>query len=871
MPNGEHLPLLRLAGFESAERAGRPRGFQPIHRPNHRRQRERVGRQLARLAEALDARRMALQQELAGVEPELAVVFEIAGTVEELYRAVARVRGMEWLGEFEERDLVPDEDFFRTDKPERPFTGTALLVMSDRRAVEQLLSLWALYEGDEKAKFPQGLARFREVFKLLRKVRPWGPEDRLRATGLQEDWKDRLTWGSETVLAQVELWYRERAEDRRREVEALRRRLARDGGTLVGQSVEIPEIAYLACVVEVPRAVAARLTVGEEVELVRAEEVMFVRPVGQVAVPAGDRAPAATEALPLTGKLPTGEPIAALLDGLPLVGHEYLRNRLIIDDPDDWGSVVPAADRFHGTGMASLILHGESTATEGSLSRPVYVRPVLRPSLAGMEEFPQEQLYVDVLHRAVRRMFDGEGNEPGSASSIIIVNLSIGDRWRPYEGTVSPAARLLDWLAWKYGILFVVSAGNAGDSLDLDVACAHDDFPSLSADQLQKFVWECIRGQAHLRRLFAPAEAMNVLTVGAEHADSASSYQAKHRLDPFRASEGQHRLPSPVSAVGSGVGRSIKPEILTPGGRQLYVARRASSDDRVILRVARTERHPPGQQVASPGGPGAVTAVRYTVGTSNSAALVTRQLARLYEHLPTLFGEGWEEGGPSRRLLVPLLKALVVHSACWGSGQKVIRAVLGGDRNVQKARLGRYLGYGFVDWSRLAGCTPERVTMAAWDEIGSEEGHVYEIPLPKSLSARAVWRRLTITLAYLTPINPFDKRYRLAQVWFTLSEGEDGTDAIKTLLISRQEAHWQAVTRGTVQHEILEGESAAGFGEDARFIVKVNCRPHAGRLERPVPYSLLVSLEVAPGVEVPVYEEVRLRLRQRVAVQAKTV
>ena len=303
-----------------------------------------------------------------------------------------------------------------------------------------------------------------------------------------------------------------------------------------------------------------------------------------------------------------------------------------------------------------------------------------------------------------------------------------------------------------------------------------------------------------------------------------------------------------------------------PGGRQLYQLLFAPGTEHVRLRATSLPRAAPGQQVAAPGEPGVLTAIRYTCGTSNSAALTTRAAAWLYDRLPDLFGNVLEER-PPRPYLVPLLEGLLVHGASWGSGQDVLRPLIGGDLTTQKVRLGRYLGYGFVDTSRLDGCAEERVTLAAWGEIGAEEGHLYRVPLPASLDAKQLWRRLTITLAYLTPINPFDKRYRRAQVWFTLKDEDQGLETPEVLGVTRQEAHWQAATRGTVQHEILAGERAVGFGPEGEIVIKVNCTEHAGRLRELVPYALIVSLEVAPGTEVPVYQEVEVRLRQRVPVR----
>ena len=43
-----------------------------------------------------------------------------------------------------------------------------------------------------------------------------------------------------------------------------------------------------------------------------------------------------------------------------------------------------------------------------------------------------------------------EGDEPAVAPSVRIINVSIGNRSQPFDREVSPLARLLDWLSWKY-------------------------------------------------------------------------------------------------------------------------------------------------------------------------------------------------------------------------------------------------------------------------------------------------------------------------------------------------------------------------------------------------------------------------------------
>jgi len=838
-----------------------------------------VGLQLQRLQSAFDNRRLELRGELAGVEPELALVIETVGSVDRFRKAVAKIPGLEWLAEEPVEEMEPGEDFFKKDKEGEPIGGTLYLVMSDRRAVEQLLSLWKRYRHDEKVKLEKNLNPWREAFKHARTIRAWGPEDRLRDTGLLEDWRDRLAWGSDTVRAQVELWFRSQEEHRRRQLRELEWHLHGSGGRLAGQSVVIPEIAYHACVVEVPRSVAADLVQRREIDLLRCEGITFLRPVGQMVVFPVDEEPASgledvPEAKP---PAPQGaEPLVALLDGLPLEGHDQLRGRLRIDDPDNWAAETPAAHRHHGTAMASLIAQGdlvETSATE-PLHRPLYVRPVLHSSSAGSagprELIPEDVLEVDLVHRAVRRMLEGEGEDGPVAPEVLVVNFSIGDLARPYERHISPLARLLDWLAWKYRVLFVVSAGNPACAESLELACSREEFRSMTLEELRRCCWQALVEHAHLRRVLAPAESINALTLGGEHADAVRQYEPRGRIDLFGV-EDDYRLPSPVTAFGNGVNRSLKPEILAPSGRQLYRERYSTNDGGTVLETARLTVLPPGQRVAAPGRePGRTDQTRYMCGTSNAAALTTRAAAQVLERLPDLLATESPTFLPDRRFLVPLVKGLLVHGARWGATRNLLEVLLAGEDGSgppERLALGRFLGYGFPSGDVLQGCHDQRATLCGWNELGDGEGHVYRIPLPPSLNGVRAWRRLTVTLAWLTPINPLDRRYRRAHLWFDPKASSEDIDSTKLLKVARCEADGRATRRGTVQHEVLEGERAAGFADDDELVLKVSCRADAGDLDESVPYALVVSLEVAPALQVPVYEELRVRLRPRARVR----
>ena len=71
---------------------------------------------------------------------------------------------------------------------------------------------------------------------------------------------------------------------------------------------------------------------------------------------------------------------------------------------------------------------------------------------------------MDKIHEAVRRLFEPEAGQV--ASNVRIINLSIGIRYREFYNIISPLARLLDWLSYKYRVLFIVSAGNHPEAID---------------------------------------------------------------------------------------------------------------------------------------------------------------------------------------------------------------------------------------------------------------------------------------------------------------------------------------------------------------------------------------------------------------------
>ena len=818
----------------------------------------------------MEKRRIALHGNALGLQPEQVLVLETIGSVASFVNVVRRIDGLEWLADQDIDGIPPAHGFEDPKEPDKTLKGQVFLVMTDQQALHEMRRQFTLWKEDDAAPFPSGLAPLKHVFKQLNDIRPWSIEDRIRETDLLEDWADRLTYGIDDVPFEAELWFREDRKDRELAEAELRRVVASSGGEVVGQCV-VPEISYHAVLGRLPTVAVNTLAEDHEafrnIRLLQCEQIMHVRPVGQcTTVPGDDGSAGPADDSARTQRrspppLPDGLPIVALFDGMPLAGHNLLDGRIVVDDPDGYEASYQARERQHGTGMASLICHGDLDEERVSLTSPVYVRPLMQPRRGYeqqfVEEIPEHVLPVDLFHRAVRRLFESEGDEAPSAPSVRVIVLAVGDRARPFLREMSPWARLLDWLAWKYRILFIVSAGNHLQPIQLDVPRA--ELQQLTDEDRGQAILKAVTADTRNRRLLSPAETINGLTVGALHKDS--SKPASGRLvDPYPVSSGG--MPSVTTAHGPGYRLSIKPDILLPGGVQCVLEKLGTAHSHAIFEVARF-RAPPGQRVAAPGDSGDLDNTAYTRGTSNATALAARAGESLYRMIARL-GGGMDESVPEECDVV-LTKALLAHGATWGDAKGEYATALRGDGSAQAPRkvVGHFVGYGAVNLARVQSCAPERVTVLGFGELDAGEGALFHLPLPPSLSGVERRRRLTITLAWLSPISCSHKAYRVAHLWFNPANEIAG---------QRLFADHRAAQNGTVQHEVLEGRGVADFDDGDNIVIKVNCRRGAGRdIEAAVPYGLVVTLEVMGELQqgvfpVPIYEEVRDRLAIRVPI-----
>ena len=787
------------------------------------------------------------------------IVFEIAGTVANFIKAVAKVRGLEFIAEYDTDEAPPDNFFAMEDKrkgrkgevrTDKNVSGRFYLAMPDVTALQQLLRLWERWKAGEE--LGRGFTPFRHVFAQLRTLRPWGAEDRIPDETI-EYWREEMArQPNRPVRTEVDLWFHQSQPRRQQVSQSFTTIVADAGGEIVHEAV-IPEIAYHGALIDIPSAQLPALIGRREVSLVLADEVMFLRPQSLLTSPL-ESEPLEDETLAnRAGESAQTQPIAALFDGVPLQGHTLLANRLILDDPDDLQSQAVVARRFHGTAVASLILHGDLNAGEIALDRPLYVRPLMFAPSDADECTDRNRLLIDTVHRAVLRMKGSPGEEP-AAPTVFLVNLSMGDPRRPFTGLMSPLARLLDFLSEKFGVLFLVSGGNAPTPLSLSEFDTWADFENAHASVRERAMLTALNDAKHERTILSPAESLNALTVGAQHHDHVDDRPTSHgAVDPFDDGE----MPNPSSALGLGYRRTIKPEIYFPGGREHV--RMASSGGGVRIRFDRPQRLF-GLSAAAPDqlAQGRLNQTVLSDGTSSATALATRSAHRIFDALM--------EPGSTLADLAPefyavVVKSLLVHGARWSGKDELLKDICGPPdkrRHVERTEnASRFMGFGVPNVAEVMECSANRATLVGFGALAPDHAHNYRIPLPECLERVTDPRLLTITVAWLSPVRPGYQSYRCVKLEAAPN------DPLVSLGVKRFPAQPAdaSVKKGTVFHERYSGSRAVPFIDDGHLALRVWCREDAGGVQQPIRYGITVTIEAETAI--PVYDEIRQRLHVR--------
>lgn len=858
-------PLILFSRYEKAEKARRYGGASSFHRPTHKQQVNRLTPQFSVLQSALEQGRITIQKSSGNVEPEYTLVLEVAGNPQDFDKAVRNLQnecgGVEWLFELVDNEGTNDADFFRMDKDgsidnSKQMTFKYFCVLTNQQALSEILSLWNHFQKDPKYKFPTGMTGFRNVFQTLKDIHLWGVSERLEETGILEAWEyDLQDPDLPMVNCEIELFYRKSEQKRKESLTQVKNIIESVGGKVITNSC-ISEIEYLAILASIPRQYAEIILKSRNVALVQLEQIMFFKPTGQTIVTYADENINYQNNICIPANI-SEEPVIALFDGLPQENHPLLSDMIIIDDPDDITSSYQVKNRVHGTSMASLILHGNLDNYEKTVIRKIYVRPIMKPYVTGNEKaqefIPNDVLIVDKIHIAVRRLFEDEAGKV--APSIRIINLSIGLGDRLFYNMISPLAKLLDWLSYKYRVLFIVSAGNHPQPMDLGMT--FNEFKALTEPEKNTKIIQLMDKDSRQLRLLSPAESMNALTVGALFKDYSSSIPNYRQVLPC-----SNGMLSPISSLGRGINKSIKPDILFDGGKSFLI-------ENIIHTQLATWRNsgsntPPGILSARPLDIQAGNIpVGYSFGTSDATALISHNASECYDILNDIFQAELNSDVPKEYVAL-ILKAMLIHGAKWGELADIIRESL--DFSGRAAdEIHKWLGYGIPDIARVKECTKNRITLIGYGELQQDTAHLFYLPLPFDFHAKKMFRCLTVTLTSFTPIQPTTQKYRTSQLWFTIDDGG------KKLVPNRLDASDKAVVRGTVQHERFAGDRVVVWDEDESLKIKVNCRADARDFATAIPYALLVSFEIAPELDIDVYQKITDKVHIKDAVKPKDI
>lgn len=781
---------------------------------------------------ARDPTAMELRADPAALAPERLLVFEVKGSIAAFAQAIGRIPGLE---------LVDEEELPR----EEGATPVAYLLVPDMRALRQIESLWRTWVAGRA--LPQGHTAWRDVFACLRDLRPWGPQDRVQpldASVLADEIDGKAD--NELVPLEVEIVFRPNADAAALSEATVVRAIDAYGGTIVSRA-RLNDIAYHAVLTRLPVAAIRTIIERSPGSLAGIEQVMYIRPqsvVGEIDV---------TDLVPLAPIVPppaiVNDPILAVLDGVPMAGHPLLRAHVSVEDLFGLEPNTLVAQRVHGSAMASLIVHGDRNKPEAPLPRQIHCVPVLGQA----DRFPSDRLIVDLIYQAVMRM---RGPGDPSAPHVIIVNISLGNVRRRFQGQLSPWARLLDRLAYQFGILFLVSAGNVTEEFPIGAFATGRDFEDAQDAERARAVLQAVANIQADRRLLSPAETVNGLTIGSRNVDwvpTADRALARANVNPYAALD----TANPSSALGPGFADAVKPDVIMPGAREhLRVVR---SGGGIAVVPARASRGAGLKVAAPPAQAGVEGAEAYTNGTSAAAALASRTAHRIHDALEAEYGQEFLQLSNARRAV--LLKALLVHPARWPDATAtLIRDLLGpvgrGQAPRQKDNIRRFIGYGAFDPDDAVACAADRATFWAVGVLANERSVDVPVPIPAVVGGRALPHYITATLAWLTPVQPGRKAYRAVRMKIL------DPDDIENLGVAAHgnQPDGNQTNRGTVYTRCWSGDRAAVVAANMVLPLRIQREPDAGMtVDEMVPFGLAVTVAM-PG-QIALYDEVRARVR----------
>ena len=833
--------------------------------PSRRTQGERFGPTFDSLADALERpnSEFVLRQNPAGVAPERALVFVTAGPIQNFARAASAI-GLEVFAEDNLEDLADYPDGFVPAGRSETLSRTLYATFPTLESLRQLLSLWRTHQRGGSA--PNGAAPLWSVFDLLLELRTWGPEDRLPADA-RAVLEDRLIGlnDEDQISIEVEIWPTNNSEKRvswKTETENKIRELG--GEVLDRSSISEPGFIYEAILASLSiQSVRALLDSPDAVAgLATLEGVQFILPHAYAQSEPGEASGEEVENVAEEGFSEGAPTRALLLDGTPVAAHPLLEGGVVVEDLHDLVSLSQVNNRFHATAMASLILRGDLGADGSPLTDTKLLSvPILIDTTDNDAQAPDNKLIVESVHSTLTQVISGQ--EP-LYPDVFVVNFSVGIRDSRFAGKMSSLSRMLDWWAANFGVLFVISSGNIPEFLFLD-GTDSTTFEGLGYNEKMALIKEAKINANHERTLLAPAESLNSLTVGALSEDLTEHNPPSVYNIISLEEEGEQR-PQLSSAVGLGLNRMIKPDLINHGGKM--EARFLPSGGGTRVSPSRMSRRS-GLIAAAP-----PTTTQNSIGTSPATALTTRAILQCAEALTTEDGPYQGQELPRQDMSL-LTKVLALHSTKWPEAAHSFyneeKARLGAQKHLRaKEEVCKHFGYGVINPLRMIESSEQGATLVGLGSIRKNQARIFRFPPPPSLSGDRVPRTLWVTLAWFSPTNPTRAQYRLAGLEAICSDRLGGNDDDTWSLDLKADGIDPKILRkGSVwsRRFIKRRKTSEPQFEDGHEIpICVQCRDTASNGLSPdddIRFAIAVSLEIESEVQYDVYQEISERLRVR--------
>ena len=738
----DHLRLSQQIR-EAPRRRRSSHGSGPVNYPDQPAHAEELEVQLRQLRAGFAERVPVL-----GVDPRLVLVLEFTTPPDEERLRVAQLHVLDW---FEDRVVVTASDEVGLDLFQQRLDAYR---QGPRPPAERQDADDGQEETEAEAPYTERAAAHQQLFDCIVRVRPFEatevPSSALSAV---------LANGfAETVRLDLQLWCPEDDAQARSQQDAVVAAIGLAGGSVLDRTLR--SVAGLSLI----RADISGAAVQDVFSLwqVRRADVLPRPSLGYADVAEASRA-----SFPEVVAPDEDAPLLAVIDSGVSAGNPLIAPTLI--ETAAIGSLDEDADvAGHGTFVASLALYGplERRLDEGhplaADARLISVR-VLDDDNA----FPNSSLWeADLL----------EALELAAHLGAKVINVSIGDERRPFDGgRPTPLAAAVDEFIRERSVVVIFSTGNNALAT---YNTSEEDYRNQLLDPTR-----------HDAGILDPATSALSLTVGALVLDDEQGVRSSRDnidLQPVAAAG----APSPLTRRGPGVGRMVKPELVTPGGDALRNASTGelvgSNSRSVVGASSRTDR-----------------ILEARSGTSFAAPVVANIAAQVWATDASLTANG--------------VRALVLLSVV--SLPTIFRPP---HDAAQRREERSVLGFGRPVALRAVASSDHRAVLIAENRIPADAVHLYRVPVPSSFFEAGGERGVSIALAYdpesrSTRLVPLSSRMHVfvyfgaslnevAEAFLVAATDDDGLDGSDT------DADTSAGDREAQSGDGIAEESASGDG-----------------------------------------------------------